>query len=37
MSGRDAYLDGLLEKSVPFGKKSRMRPLVFSFKPRSHA
>jgi hypothetical protein len=23
--------------AVPFGKKSRMRPLVFSFKPRSHA
>jgi hypothetical protein len=27
----------IVEKSVPFGKKSRIRPLVFSFKPRSHA
>lgn len=27
----------IVEKSVPFGKKSRIRPLVFSFRPRSQA
>jgi hypothetical protein len=27
----------IVEKSVPFGKKSRIRPLVFSFNPRSYA